>query len=104
MWMPCGSSSSTKLDRETTPGTAASSFPRGRWRSWSARRIGMPRPKLLRRRFFPVGRDYECPPYRFFPLLEHPDFGLTLHPFDLASNKVLGLAGRLAWSPEIGST
>ena len=22
--------------------------------------------------------------YRFFPLVEHPDFGLALHPFDLA--------------------
>lgn len=33
--------------------------------------------------------------YRFFPLMEHPDFGLTLHPFDLATNKVLALVGRL---------
>lgn len=33
--------------------------------------------------------------YRFFPLVEHPDFGLTLHPFDLATNKVLALVGRL---------
>jgi len=33
--------------------------------------------------------------YRFFPLMEHPDFGLTLHPFDLGTNKVLALAGRL---------
>jgi hypothetical protein len=33
--------------------------------------------------------------YRFFPLLEHPEFGLTLHPFDLATNKVLALVGRL---------
>lgn len=33
--------------------------------------------------------------YRFFPLQEHPDFGLTLHPFDLATNKVLALVGRL---------
>ena len=32
--------------------------------------------------------------YRFFPLVEHPDFGLTLHPFDLATNKVLALVGR----------
>lgn len=32
--------------------------------------------------------------YRFFPLLEHPDLGLTLHPFDLATNKVLALVGR----------
>jgi len=30
----------------------------------------------------------------FFPLLEHPDFGLTLHPFDLATNKTLALIGR----------
>lgn len=29
--------------------------------------------------------------YRFFPLQEHVDFGLTLHPFDLATNKVLAL-------------
>ncbi len=33
--------------------------------------------------------------YRFFPLVEHPDFGLVLHPFDLATNKVLALVGRL---------
>jgi hypothetical protein len=32
--------------------------------------------------------------YRFFPLLEHDVFGLTLHPFDLATNKVLALVGR----------
>lgn len=33
--------------------------------------------------------------FRFFPLVEHPDLGLTLHPFDLATNKVLALIGRL---------
>lgn len=33
--------------------------------------------------------------YRFFPLIEHPDFGLTLHPFDLATSKVLALVGRV---------
>lgn len=33
--------------------------------------------------------------YRFFPLVEHPEFGLTLHPIDLATNKVLALVGRL---------
>jgi len=33
--------------------------------------------------------------FRFFPLMEHLDFGLTLHPFDLATNKVLALVGRL---------
>jgi hypothetical protein len=33
--------------------------------------------------------------YRFFPLVEHADFGLTLHPFDLAVNKVLAMVGRL---------
>ncbi len=32
--------------------------------------------------------------YRFFPLVRHDDFGLTLHPFDLATNKVLALVGR----------
>jgi hypothetical protein len=32
--------------------------------------------------------------YRFFPLIENSDFGLTLHPFDLATNKVLALVGR----------
>jgi hypothetical protein len=32
--------------------------------------------------------------YRFFPLVEHADFGLTLHPFDLATNKLLAVAGR----------
>lgn len=33
--------------------------------------------------------------YRFFPLVAHPELGLTLHPFDLATNKVLALVGRL---------
>jgi hypothetical protein len=33
--------------------------------------------------------------FRFFPLIEHDEFGLTLHPFDLATNKVLALVGRL---------
>lgn len=32
--------------------------------------------------------------YRFFPLLHHPELGLVLHPFDLATNKVLALVGR----------
>ena len=33
--------------------------------------------------------------FRFFPLVEDEDFGLTLHPFDLATNKVLAMVGRL---------
>lgn len=33
--------------------------------------------------------------YRFFPLVEHSELGLALHPFDLATNKVLALVGRL---------
>jgi hypothetical protein len=33
--------------------------------------------------------------FRFFPLVEHGTFGLVLHPFDLATNKVLALVGRL---------
>ncbi|OGB95327.1 MAG: hypothetical protein A2Z31_02560 [candidate division NC10 bacterium RBG_16_65_8] len=33
--------------------------------------------------------------FRFFPLVEDEEFGLVLHPFDLATNKVLALAGRL---------
>jgi hypothetical protein len=33
--------------------------------------------------------------YRFFPLVEDDDLGLTMHPFDLAINKVLALVGRL---------
>jgi len=32
--------------------------------------------------------------YRFFPLVRHEDFGLTLHAFDLATNKLLALVGR----------
>jgi hypothetical protein len=32
--------------------------------------------------------------YRFFPLLRHEELGLTLHPFDLATNKLLALVGR----------
>ena len=33
--------------------------------------------------------------YRFFPLVRHPELGFTLHPFDLATNKILALVGRL---------
>lgn len=33
--------------------------------------------------------------FRFFPLVEHPELGLTLHPLDLATNKVLAAIGRL---------
>jgi hypothetical protein len=33
--------------------------------------------------------------FRFFPLVEHEYFGLTLHPLDLATNKTLALVGRL---------
>jgi hypothetical protein len=33
--------------------------------------------------------------FRFFPLVRHVDLGLVLHPFDLATNKVLALVGRL---------
>jgi hypothetical protein len=33
--------------------------------------------------------------YRFFPLVTHAVLGLTLHPVDLATNKVLALVGRL---------
>ncbi len=33
--------------------------------------------------------------FRFFPLILNDDFGLALHPFDLATNKVLALVGRL---------
>jgi len=32
--------------------------------------------------------------YRFYPLIEDETFGLTLHPIDHATNKVLALAGR----------
>lgn len=33
--------------------------------------------------------------YRFFPLVEDDLMGLCLHPFDLATNKVLAMAGRV---------
>lgn len=33
--------------------------------------------------------------YRFFPLIENEILGVTLHPFDLATNKVLAMAGRM---------
>jgi hypothetical protein len=33
--------------------------------------------------------------YRFFPLVRHQDLGLVLHPFDLATSKVLALVGRV---------
>ena len=32
--------------------------------------------------------------FRFFPLVEHELFGLTLHPVDLATNKLLAVIGR----------
>jgi hypothetical protein len=32
--------------------------------------------------------------YRFFPLVQHEEMGLTLHPFDLATNKLLAVVGR----------
>ncbi|MEO6402890.1 MAG: nucleotidyl transferase AbiEii/AbiGii toxin family protein, partial [Vicinamibacteria bacterium] len=44
--------------------------------------------------------------YRFFPLQLDPVLGLTLHPLDLATNKVLALVGRLEvrdWIDAIGS-
>jgi len=33
--------------------------------------------------------------YRFFPLIRHDELGLVLHPFDLATSKVLALVGRV---------
>ena len=33
--------------------------------------------------------------YRFFPLVAHDELGLVLHPFDLATSKVLALVGRV---------
>ena len=33
--------------------------------------------------------------FRFFPLITDDELGLALHPFDLATNKVLAMAGRL---------
>lgn len=33
--------------------------------------------------------------FRFFPLVRHEELGLVLHPFDLATNKVLALVGRV---------
>jgi hypothetical protein len=33
--------------------------------------------------------------YRFFPLLRNDELGLVLHPFDLATSKVLALVGRV---------
>ena len=33
--------------------------------------------------------------FRFFPLVQHDEFGLVLHPLDLATNKTLALVGRL---------
>ncbi len=33
--------------------------------------------------------------FRFFPLITDNELGLALHPFDLATNKVLAMAGRL---------
>lgn len=43
--------------------------------------------------------------FRFFPLLRDDTLGLTMHPFDLATNKVLALVGRLEvrdWIDVIG--
>lgn len=43
--------------------------------------------------------------FRFFPLVRHDELGLTMHAFDLATNKVLALVGRLEvrdWVDVIG--
>lgn len=32
--------------------------------------------------------------FRFFPIVSDPEFGFSLHPMDLATNKMLALAGR----------
>jgi hypothetical protein len=43
--------------------------------------------------------------YRFFPLIEDDLLGLTMHPLDLATNKILALVGRLEprdWIDAIG--
>lgn len=40
--------------------------------------------------------------YRFFPLVRHEEFGLVLHPFDLATNKALALVGRVEVRDWIG--
>lgn len=32
--------------------------------------------------------------YRFLPLIQHPEMGLTMHPLDLATNKLLAVVGR----------
>lgn len=44
--------------------------------------------------------------FRFFPLIAHEEFGFTMHPVDLATNKVLALVGRLEardWIDMIGA-
>ena len=33
--------------------------------------------------------------FRFFPLVSHEELGLVLHPFDLATGKILALVGRV---------
>lgn len=33
--------------------------------------------------------------FRFFPLVSHEELGLVLHPFDLATSKILALVGRV---------
>ena len=33
--------------------------------------------------------------FRYFPLIEHPELGFTLHPLDAATNKVLAFVGRI---------
>ena len=47
--------------------------------------------------------------YRFFPLVEHPDLGLTLHPFDLGDGQGAragrpGRSARLRRHPDVPST
>jgi hypothetical protein len=45
--------------------------------------------------------------FRFFPLVREEQLGLALHPFDLATNKVLALVGRLEvrdWIDVMGCT
>lgn len=51
---------------------------------------------MVRRGAQAVAAQWVCDSaYRFFPLVEHPDFGLVLHTLDLATNKLLALVGRV---------
>ena len=62
---------------------------------WSASALRTSRPRSRKGSERVLAEWVRDSAFRFFPLVEHAELGLTLHPFDLATNKVLALVGRV---------